>query len=253
MEGPSLSQSALARLNAKLSSLREINRTEQNHGTVTRSGFIPRAATRCRAVDTDPSSQTEVASRCHEDSGCAGCHPGIGFARWSCLVLELVAGTPHPLEVFDGLGPRRIGEDLAEEPDQRVMMSDPVGGAVSVCGEQGFTYRVTGIVGEAVDVLGDTNTVDVSQRMLCLLQEGRGSCQIDGNRCESSAGDQCFDRFLLSWDEWGQTHEGSPMIGTIGLEAISSRNPDSSSNSSWVRIVGFTGRPTWASTRSHTA
>ncbi len=89
------------------------------------------------------------------------------------------------------------------------------------------------------------------QALLRLAEERGRTHDVCGHDVEPSCFDQREDGRLLDAGERRQRHGSSPITATAGALRTLSRNPEGAANSSQVRIVGFTGRCTAASTRVH--
>lgn len=87
--------------------------------------------------------------------------------------------------------------------------------------------------------------------LLGLAQERGRTRDVCGHDLEPSRLDQREHGRLLDAGERSQRHGSSPITATAGPLRTLSRNPEGAANSSGVRIVGFTGRCTAASTRVH--
>jgi len=131
------------------------------------------------------------------------------------------------------------------------VLAGPVGRPEAVGRQQRLARVVAGVVGDAVPDDDTGEERHLVQALLGLPQEGPCTHEVCGHDIETSCFDQGEDRRLLDAGERGQRHGSSPTTATTGPLRTLSRNPEDAANSSGVRIVGFTGRCTAASTRVH--
>lgn len=144
-----------------------------------------------------------------------------------------------------------LSKTAGKERPRRLVLAGPVGRPEAVRRQQRLARVVTGVVGNAVPDDDTGEQRQLVQALLGLAQERGRTRDVCGDDIESSRLDQREDRRLLDAGERSQRHGSSPITATAGPLRTLSRNPEGAANSSGVRMVGFTGRCTAASTRVH--
>jgi hypothetical protein len=99
--------------------------------------------------------------------------------------------------------------------------------------------------------LGSGEQRQLVQPLFGLTHERARTCEVCGHDIEPPRLDQRKDGRLLNAGERGQRRGSSPITATAGPLRTLSKKAEDAANSSGVRIVGFTGRCTAASTRVH--
>ena len=84
-------------------------------------------------------------------------------------------------------------------------------------------------------------------------EECRGADRVGGDLFDAPGREQRVDRLPLGGGQRCRAHGAEPMIGTTAFVLTLRRKAESSAYSAAVRIVGFTGRPTCASTSAQTS